>query len=255
VAVAVNEAVDVNVAVAVAVGEPVDVAVGVRVLVGVGVNVKVGVGVGVGAATVTVAVLDVAPAPVSLELIAPVVLFLTPAVAPVTVTEIVQFAPATRLPPVNVSTLLLTERLPPHGVVVASGVVNPAGSVSVKARPVSPVPPGFVSIKLMPTLPPKATVGLANDFEIDGGVKSSTVLLSVGELTPATVAKAVFVTNFADTSPAVTVYVAVHVTASPGSKTPSRSPTVETAGQVTDALVSETVTGPGSVAEPVLVTR
>jgi hypothetical protein len=50
--------------------------------------------------TVSVAVLDVAPAPVWVEEMALVVLFLVPAVVPVTVTVIVQFDAAASVPPV-----------------------------------------------------------------------------------------------------------------------------------------------------------
>ena len=48
---------------------------------------------------VTVAVLLVAPTPLSVELIGPVVLFLTPAAAPVTATETVQLELAARFEP------------------------------------------------------------------------------------------------------------------------------------------------------------
>jgi hypothetical protein len=62
-------------------------------------------------ATVTLAVFDVVPVPPSVEPIALVVLFFTPDVAPVTVTVIVQFAPAASVPPVNVRTLHVKTRL------------------------------------------------------------------------------------------------------------------------------------------------
>jgi len=68
-----------------------------------------------GATTVTVAVFEAAPVPVSFELIGPVVLFLTPAVVPVTVTVIVQLPPAPRLPPAKASELPpVIVRVPPH---------------------------------------------------------------------------------------------------------------------------------------------
>src|SRR5688572_11128691 len=75
------------------------------------------------------------------------------------------------------------------------------------------------------------------------------------ESTPSTVAVAVFVTTPAATSPARTVYVAEQVIDSPGSRKLSRSPTVVTAGQVTVALSSATVTGPCNGANPPFVTR
>src|SRR6185503_16435962 len=89
--------------------------------------------------------------------------------------------------------------------------------------------------------------------ERSAAVARTEVVLSVGEVTPSTVANAVFVTNAFVTSPAVMMYVAVQVMDSPGSKKLSRSPTVLTAGQVTVVLSSVTVTGADSVAKPLLV--
>src|SRR5260370_20187437 len=124
-----------------------------------------------GATTVTVAVFDVEPAPVSFELIGPVVLFFTPAVVPVTVTVMVQFALAASVPPENGSVLPpVMTTLPPQCAVVPLRAVRPEGSVSVKATPVRAVALTLVSRKLMLTVPPSATVGAANDFAIVGGV-------------------------------------------------------------------------------------
>src|SRR5438132_1132368 len=69
-----------------------------------------------GATTVTVAVFDAAPAPVSLELTAPEVLFLTPAVLPVMLTAVVHEALAARAPPVRLIELLPATAVtaPPH---------------------------------------------------------------------------------------------------------------------------------------------
>src|SRR5262249_28262183 len=58
-----------------------------------------------GATTVTVAVFDGPPGPDSVELMGPVVLFFTPAVAPVTTTVIVQLPLAASVPPEKVSVL------------------------------------------------------------------------------------------------------------------------------------------------------
>ncbi|PYP83367.1 MAG: hypothetical protein DMF61_23540, partial [Blastocatellia bacterium AA13] len=55
--------------------------------------------------TVRVAVLLTAPAPLSLELTAPVVLFHTPAEAPVTVTEKLQVPLAANVPPLKAMVL------------------------------------------------------------------------------------------------------------------------------------------------------
>ena len=83
----------------------------------------------------------------------------------------------------------------------------------------------------------------------------NTVTLSVFDVTPLIVAEAVLVTEAAAKSTSVTVYVAVQVRLSAGSRKASRSPTVLTAGQVTVALSSVTVTGPGRGAAPLFVTR
>src|SRR5207237_5716895 len=138
-----------------------------------------------GPTTVTVAVFDEAPAPVSFELIGPVVLFLTPAVAPVTVTVIVQLAPAARVPPVNVSVSPpVMTRLPPQVAVVPLGAVDRAGSVSVRATPVSAaVAFGLVSRKLMLTSPPNGMLAAAKDFAIVGG--ATTVTVAVFDVAPA----------------------------------------------------------------------
>ena len=76
-------------------------------------------------------------------------------------------------------------RLPPHGAVVPFGAVNPAGSVSVNATPVSAtVPFGFASRKLMLTVPPNATVAAANDLAIVGGATTVTVAVLDGPPAP-----------------------------------------------------------------------
>src|SRR5215510_3411900 len=126
-----------------------------------------------GASTVTVAVLLVAPVPLSVDVMAPVVLFLTPAVAPVTGTlnvQVVGLAPWASDPPVNV--ILPVEftvvRVPPQVVVgPESATVKAEGNVSVKAMPVRSPPVnvfGLVMVKLRFTNPPSATVEEANDF-------------------------------------------------------------------------------------------
>lgn len=79
---------------------------------------------------------------------------------------------------------------------------------------------------------------------------------SVSDLTPDTVAYAVFVRIVAVTSPAVTEYDAVHITDSPGSRLLSRSPIPDNAGHDTlIALSSLTVTGPANDTAPTLLTR
>ena len=82
-----------------------------------------------------------------------------------------------------------------------------------------------------------------------------TVSVSSFESMPAALALATFVTEPLFRSACVIVYEAVQVTASPGSRKLSLLPTVFTAGQVTVALSSATVTGPARRTLPVLVTR
>ena len=82
-----------------------------------------------------------------------------------------------------------------------------------------------------------------------------TVALSSGESVPPALALAVFVTEPAFMSAWVIVYEAVQVTDSPGSREALPFPTELSAGQVTVALSSATVTGPASATLPVFVTR
>src|SRR5260370_40968732 len=82
----------------------------------------------------------VLPVPALLELTAPVVLFFTPAVVPVTSTLIVQLLLAARLPPLKFSVVSPAEgvNVPPQPL-LGFGVLatcNPAGSLSVNANPV-----------------------------------------------------------------------------------------------------------------------
>src|SRR4051794_16348732 len=76
-----------------------------------------------------------------------------------------------------------------------------------------------------------------------------------GETTPPAVAVAVFTTDPASTSACVTTCEAVQTSTSPGSRNPSRFPTVDTNGH--DSLLvrsSVTTTGPGSRTLPLFVT-
>jgi len=68
----------------------------------------------VGGATTVMLALPVEPVPPFVADTVPVVLFLTPAVAPVTVTVKLQLAPAANVPPLNVMTLLLIVSVPPQ---------------------------------------------------------------------------------------------------------------------------------------------
>lgn len=134
-----------------------------------------------GATTVRVAVLLVAPAPPWVELMVPVVLFLVPAVVPVTLTATVQFAlaasePADRLmvpdPDVAVT-------VPPHTPLDPFGVdtTKPEGNVSLKAIPDNAEALGFVIVKVRLVEPFKAIEAAPNALLIVGG--ATTVTLAV----------------------------------------------------------------------------
>src|SRR5262249_3503053 len=130
------------------------------------------------ASTVRVAVLLAAPVPVSVALTAPLVLFLTPAVAPVTVTLIVQLPPAAIDPPVNVIKLppLVTSVPPPHVLERPLATVRPAGKGSVNPTPVIPrVALVLVIVKVRVVVPPTGTVAAPNALLIVGGVATVTV--------------------------------------------------------------------------------
>jgi hypothetical protein len=115
--------------------------------------------------TVKVAVLEVAPFPPLVDETAPVVLFFTPTVVPVTFTVIAQVVPGVAmLPPVR---LMLPEpavavTVPPQLLVSPFGVAttNPAGNVSVKATPVSVTvfADGFVIANVNAVVPLSTTV-------------------------------------------------------------------------------------------------
>jgi hypothetical protein len=124
-----------------------------------------------GATTVIVAMLLVPPVPPLAADTFPVVLFLTPAVVPVTVTLKEQLLLAAIDPPLNVMTFDVIEYVPPHAAVAAvSGAVNPAGNVSVNATPVKAVVVfGLVIVKLSTLVPPSGIVDASKPFIIDGG--------------------------------------------------------------------------------------
>src|SRR5215471_4255908 len=95
-----------------------------------------------GATTVIMAVLLVPPVPPLAAETVPVVLFLTPAVVPVTVTVNRQFVLVPIAPPVSEIMLgAVVVSIPPPQTDVGPefGTVNPAGSVSVNSTPVNAV--------------------------------------------------------------------------------------------------------------------
>jgi len=134
-----------------------------------------------GATTVTVAVLLVVPVPPSVEVTAPLVLFLTPAVVPVTSTFTVQVPPPDDMvPPLNVSDVspAFGVNVPPHDV-LAFGVeatANPDGSVSVNPTPVRVVVVLLlVMVKVRVVVPPSGIVAAPNAFEMVAGPTTVTV--------------------------------------------------------------------------------
>ncbi len=97
----------------------------------------------IGAVTLTLAE-AVPPVPPSVEVTFPVVLFFTPVLVPVTLTEKVQLPMAVRLPPLRMivpDPAVAVIVLPPHVPVRPLGVeiTRPGGSVSVKPTPVNAV--------------------------------------------------------------------------------------------------------------------
>jgi len=129
-----------------------------------------------GAMTVVVS-LAVLPVPPFVEVTAPVVLFFTPAVEPVTVTLNVQLPLAAIEPPLNaIVSGAVVVNVPPHWVVEEAATVKPAGRVSVTATPVKAVPAfGFVIVKLNVVVPFNRMVAAPNDLLIEGGATTVTV--------------------------------------------------------------------------------
>jgi hypothetical protein len=138
-----------------------------------------------GPITVMLAVLLVAPAPLSVDEIGPVVLFCTPAEMPVTFRLIVHEAFAASEPPVR-----LIEPDPAAAVTVPLQVVvspfgvatcKPAGSVSLKAMPVSASDVfGLLSVKVSEVFAPTRMLAAPKALVIVGGV--ATVKLAVAVL-------------------------------------------------------------------------
>ena len=95
-----------------------------------------------GATTVTLAE-AVPPVPPSVEVTFPVVLFFTPAVVPVTLTEIVQELPAESVPPDKLIVLepAVAVTVPPQVLLTPGGLAtsSPEGRLSVKATLLSAI--------------------------------------------------------------------------------------------------------------------
>ena len=144
--------------------------------------------------TLSVAVLLVVPVPPSVEVIAPVVLGLAPAVVPITFTLIVQGVPAVTAafetfsevaPGVKLDVFVL----PPQLLTTTPGDVStcrPPGKLSLKPTPVSvPLAFGLAMVKVnCENVPPtKILVGL-KALEIVGGPRTVSVTVPVAALLP-----------------------------------------------------------------------
>src|SRR5215472_14432466 len=136
-----------------------------------------------GPTTVSIAVLLVPPAPLSFELIFPVVLLQTPVVDPVTVTLNEQLPLIPSVPPLNVMVLgAVVDTMPPLQAAVGPevGTVIPAGSVSVNAIPVSPrVELGFVMLNVRVLVWPNSMLDGENDFIIVGAAATFIVTVAM----------------------------------------------------------------------------
>lgn len=116
-----------------------------------------------GGATTVIEALAVLPAPPSVDVMLPVVLFLTPAVAPVTSTVTKQVPPAESIPEPNVSAVSpgLGANVPPQESLLlgVAATCSPDGSGSLNPIPVSAVEFGFVSVNIRVAVPPRGIVG------------------------------------------------------------------------------------------------
>jgi hypothetical protein len=130
-----------------------------------------------GPITVKLTPLLVVPAPLSVELIGPVILSCTPGVTPVTVTLNEQFVFEASVPPLNEMRLgAVVVTVPPHVAAVPVGTDSPVGSVSVKVIPVSPkLVLGLVSVNVRLVVPPTGIPAAPNPLVIVGGAATVTV--------------------------------------------------------------------------------
>src|ERR1700733_3497835 len=133
-----------------------------------------------GLATLRVAVLLVVPVPPLLEVTAPVVLFQTPPVAPVTVTLNCMLEPAATVAPESEITPVpaVVVSVPPASLVLEVATVRPDGRVSVKPTPVkATVEFGLVMVKVRLVVPFSGMLDAPKALLIVGG--PSTVIVAV----------------------------------------------------------------------------
>ena len=122
------------------------------------------------------------PAPLSFELIFPLVLFQTPVVPPVTVTLNIQEPLTARVPPLKLIRFGdVVDTMPPQVAVgPAVGTVIPAGSVSVNVMPVNAwALLGFVMVNVRLVVWPSKMLDGPNDFTSVGGVATFIVTVAV----------------------------------------------------------------------------
>src|SRR5712691_6337867 len=152
----------------------------------VGLNARLSVG---GAITLMVAD-AVKPAPPSVEVTLPVVLFWSPPAVPSTFTEKVHDADAASDAPDRLITLVAGVAVivpPPQVPLKPLGVLmtRPAGSVSLKPTPVSVVPVfGLLIVKLSEAVPVTAILGAPNDLLMVGGATTVVQALAVFPVPP-----------------------------------------------------------------------
>ena len=130
-----------------------------------------------GGATTVIEALAVFPVPPFVEVTAPVVLFFTPAVDPVTVTSKVQLLLEAIAPPLKtIVSGAVTVSVPPHCVEDELVTVSPAGKVSVNATPPRMVPVfELVIVKLKVVVPFNGIVAAPKDLLMEGGATTVTV--------------------------------------------------------------------------------
>ena len=168
--------------------------------------------VGTVGATVMVAVLLTLPVPPWVEETVVVVLFLMPAVAPVTVTVMVHDEPAAIVPPVNVNKFdPVMTKLPPQTAVVLLTAINPAGKGSVKATPVKLIALFGLAITIVSVaVPDSAIAEVENDFEIVGGALTTITAVLLGLPVPRLEVSAVVTFGHKPTATPVTVTSILH---------------------------------------------
>jgi len=134
----------------------------------------------VGGATTVIVALAVLPVPPFVDVTFPVVLFLSPALAPVTSTEMVQEPLAATEPPLKLSEVspATGAKVPPQ-VLLMFGVAatcKPTGNTSVNATPVKTVLVfGFVIVKPRVVTPLSGILTAPKDFVIEGALKTVNV--------------------------------------------------------------------------------